>query len=54
MEQLDGCISFWEGILFHDRFLLDPATQYLIEATIRYLKELKAVKEKEEQWKNTN
>jgi len=41
MTQLDGCIRHWESILFHDRYMLVPSTQVIIEHTVKYLKEYK-------------
>ena len=40
MTDLEGCIRFWESTLFHNRYLLEPATIALIEMTIKFLKEL--------------
>ena len=40
MTSLEGCISFWESKLFHDKYLLEPSTIVLIENTIKFLKKL--------------
>ena len=37
---LQGHISYWESILFHDSFLLSPSVQYIIENTVECLKSL--------------
>lgn len=47
MIQLEGCIRFWESKLFHNRYLLEPATIVLIESTIHFLKELQQIKKEE-------
>lgn len=44
MTELDGTISFWGTTLEHDKFLMSPSTIYLVEQTIRFLKELKQLK----------
>ena len=44
-QQLNGCIAFWEVKLAQDRYLMAPATQALIENTVRYLKELEKLQE---------
>ncbi len=41
---LKNCIRCWELSLFHDKFLMDPATQVIVESTISYLKELETIK----------
>jgi len=38
---------FWESKLQYDRFLLEPATLYMIEATVRAIKELVRLNERE-------
>ncbi len=43
MEQLEGCIKFWEGKL-KDKYLLESSTEVLIESTVSYLKELQQIK----------
>ncbi len=55
MTQLNGCITFWEVKLAHDRYLMAPATQALIENTVRYLKELEKLQKmvQEAPWKVT-
>ena len=45
-EMLKRLIDFWEGELFHCRFLMSPSTQTLVEHTVKYLKELQETKEK--------
>ena len=40
MTRLEGCIRFWKSKLESNRFLLEPATDAQIEATIRFLEEL--------------
>ncbi len=37
-QSVEGCIRFWEAMLFHNRAFLPPATVVLIEATIKHLK----------------
>ena len=41
-------IRFWEAKLTGSGYLLDPATEVLIKETIKDLKELDEIKEKEE------
>ena len=41
-------IRYWEEKLTGSGYLLDPATQVLIKETIKDLKELDDIKEKEE------
>lgn len=43
MEQLEGCIKFWESKL-EDKYLLEPSTEVLIKETITYLRELQQIK----------
>ncbi|GAI93740.1 unnamed protein product [marine sediment metagenome] len=50
-QQLNGCITFWEVKLAQDRYLMAPATQALIENTVRYLKELEKLQEEVKQGK---
>lgn len=45
MTQLEGCIQFWQSKLDHERYLMDVATQTMVEATIKYLKGFKLWKE---------
>ena len=42
-------IRFWEAKLTGSGYLLDQGTQVLIQETIKDLKELDAIKEKEEE-----
>lgn len=37
---LKGCIRHWESVLFHDKYLLDPSLQAIIESTVENLKML--------------
>lgn len=48
-QQLNGCITFWEAKLAQDSYLMAPATQALIEDTVRYLKELEKLQEEVKQ-----
>lgn len=41
MAELEGLISYWEGVLTQYRFVMGVTTQVLIEPTIRYLKKIK-------------
>ncbi len=43
MEQLEGCIRFWESKL-EDKYLLESSTEVLIRETVNYLRELKQIK----------
>ena len=45
VHQLNGCIIFWEVKLSQESYLMAPATRALIEATVRYLKELEKLPE---------
>lgn len=47
MTELEGCIRFWEATLKGKRFMLEPSTIVLVEATIKHLKELLKLREKE-------
>lgn len=47
MEQLDGCIRFWEAKLKTDTYLIAPATEVLIKETVMFLQELKTRKEQD-------
>ena len=53
-ETLKRLIEFWEGELFHHRFLMSPSTQTLVEHTVKYLKELQETKEKASQTSKGN
>jgi len=48
MTQLEGLIRFWEAMLKQSRFVMNPSTQAMIEATIKYLKGVK-----DNEFKNT-
>ncbi len=50
-QQLNGCITFWEVKLSQESYLMAPATQALIESTVRYLKELEKLQEEVKQRK---
>lgn len=41
---LKNCIRAWESSFFHDKFLMGPSTQVIVESTIGYLKELEDLK----------
>ncbi len=43
MDQLEGCIRFWESKL-KDMYLLESSTRVLVEQTVSYLKELQQIK----------
>ncbi len=43
--QLDLTIRFWESKLLYDRYLMDPATDALIQDTVKYLKRLQEIDE---------
>ncbi len=43
--QLDLTIRFWESKLQYDRYLMDPATDALIQDTVKYLKRLQEIDE---------
>lgn len=45
--ELEVCIKFWESELQHSKWLMDSATRVFVESTIKHLKELKEVKDKE-------
>lgn len=45
-KELTGCINHWEAKLRHDRHLMEPSTQGLVESTVKFLKELKQIQEK--------
>ena len=47
MTDLEGCIQFWESTLFHQGYVLEPSTKALLEMTIKFLKELQRLKERE-------
>lgn len=42
--ELDHMINFWESRLWYDRFLMEPSTVYGVERTIKFLKELKQLR----------
>ena len=43
MNELEGCIRFWEAKL-KDQGLFDPSTQGVMKSTVKYLKELQEAK----------
>ncbi|KKM08101.1 hypothetical protein LCGC14_1727270 [marine sediment metagenome] len=43
MEQIDGCINFWESKLKSEAFLLEPSVIVTIETTIKLLKVLRGL-----------
>jgi len=43
--ELDEVIHYHKSKLFYDRYLMPPSVQYLTEATIKHLEELKRIKE---------
>jgi len=45
MEELEGLVHFWEGKL--DDRLLDVTTRALIESTVRNLRKLQEIENKE-------
>ena len=51
MGELEGCIRYHEGIIFHSKAYLEPSAQYLEELTVKCLKELQEIK-KEKEGKN--
>jgi len=44
MTELDRLINFWTKTLFHDQYLIPPATIVLIKSTLKHLKQLKTIK----------
>ena len=42
---LKSTIDYWESILLHDRYLLEPSVKTFVEHTIKYLKELLKIRE---------
>ncbi|MBA7653731.1 hypothetical protein ES703_61590 [subsurface metagenome] len=45
MIELKSLIQFWKDSLSQHRLLMNPATIYLVEQTIKALEELKNIKE---------
>lgn len=43
MAELDTVINHWKTTLFHDAYLINPSSKYLIEETIRQLEFLKTL-----------
>ena len=41
IADVNSTIAFWESILLHDRFLMDPSSVVLVENTVKHLKHLK-------------
>ena len=41
MSELDSLIQFWKDSLAQHRLLMNPATIYLVEQTIKHLERLK-------------
>ena len=50
---IKNCIEYWEKTLFHDKFLMSPSTQVIVEATVNHLKELERLEEKTDVKPNT-
>lgn len=48
MDQLEGCTRYYERELQNNRAFLNPSMSVIFESTLKYLKELKEVKRKEE------
>ena len=48
-QELTNLIHFWESKLTYDKVLLELSTAYIIEKTVKYLKELKSIR-CEHQW----
>ena len=44
-KQLELTIRFWESKLQYDHYLMDPATDALIQDTVKYLKHLQEIDE---------
>ncbi len=44
-KQLELTIRFWEAKLQYDRYLMDTATDALIQDTVKYLKRLQEIDE---------
>ncbi len=45
MKEIDALIRFWQSSLAQHRLLMNPATIYLVEQTIKALEELNKIKE---------
>jgi len=46
MTDLEGCIRFWESMLFHSRFVMNISTITQTELTIKFLKRLQELEMK--------
>ena len=46
-KELEGCISYHKELLRDSRIFMSPSVSYLEEETIKYLEELKVIKERE-------
>lgn len=44
----EDCIRFWESEFQYSKLLMSPATQVFVESTIKHLKELKQIKDRED------
>ncbi len=45
-KQLELTIRFWESKFQYDRYLMDSATDALIQNTVKYLKRLQEIDER--------
>ncbi|MBA7716918.1 hypothetical protein ES703_126003 [subsurface metagenome] len=43
MLELENCIGYWKRTLFHDKFLMSPAVQVIIESTVKHLENYKEI-----------
>ncbi len=46
-ENLNSCLTAWRSSLEHDKYLMSPATVFLVEATVKFLEQLQELKYKE-------
>ncbi|MBA7621320.1 hypothetical protein ES703_28680 [subsurface metagenome] len=48
LHSLDNLINYWENTLLHNKFLMSPSTLWLVENTVKHLKEFRqAIKEQQ-------
>ena len=51
-QSLESCIKYFDSKLLNDKWLMCPSTVGLVEATIKYLKELQEIKAELEELKD--